>query len=223
MSPAKPAVADATNDRILDVAERLVQTRGFNGFSYADIAAELGITKASLHYHFATKAELGRTLVTRYTAAFAAALERISASAPAARGRLRAYVQLYTDVLEQQRMCLCGMVAAEYATLPAPMQQALRVFFELNESWLGGLLAQGEREGALVLAAPASEAARMLVGALEGEMLVARAYGEPGRFAAAAELLLIQLEHGAARSRAAQRSRPPRERARARSAVRRAR
>src|SRR5215211_135610 len=51
-----------TADRILDLAERLVQTRGFNGFSYADIASELGLTKASLHYHFPTKAELGRCL-----------------------------------------------------------------------------------------------------------------------------------------------------------------
>jgi TetR/AcrR family transcriptional repressor of nem operon len=223
MSMPKRAAAEATRTRILDVAERLVQTCGFNGFSYADIAAEVGITKASLHYHFATKAELGRMLVVRYTQVFGAALQQISGGVADAAAQLRAYVKLYADVLADRRMCLCGMVAAEYATLPAPMQQALRVFFELNESWLGGLLAQGEREGALVLAAPASEAARMLVGALEGEMLVARAYGEPGRFAAAAELLLIQLEHGAARSRAAQRSRPPRERARARSAVRRAR
>ena len=64
MSPGSPA-PDATRSRILDVAEQLVQTRGFNGFSYADISAELGITKASLHYHFATKAEHGRTLVAR--------------------------------------------------------------------------------------------------------------------------------------------------------------
>ena len=48
-----------TASRILDVAERLAQTQGYNGFSYADIAAELGITKASLHYHFASKADLG--------------------------------------------------------------------------------------------------------------------------------------------------------------------
>ena len=51
-----------TAQRILDIAARLVQTRGFNGFSYADVAAELEVTKASLHYHFPTKAELGRKL-----------------------------------------------------------------------------------------------------------------------------------------------------------------
>ena len=55
-----------TATRILDVAERLAQVRGFNGFSYADIAAEVGITKAALHYHFASKADLGEALISRY-------------------------------------------------------------------------------------------------------------------------------------------------------------
>ena len=64
--------ADAgTASRILDIAERLVQVRGFNGFSYADIASELKISKASLHYHFAGKADLGEALIRRYAARFA--------------------------------------------------------------------------------------------------------------------------------------------------------
>ena len=87
MNLHKHAAADETRTRILDSAERLVQTRGFNGFSYADIAGEVGITKASLHYHFATKAELGRTLVARYADAFEGALQKISAEQPDARMR----------------------------------------------------------------------------------------------------------------------------------------
>ena len=59
-----------TSQRILDTAERLVQTRGFNGFSYADIATTLGVTKASLHYHFPAKAELGHRLIERYEKTF---------------------------------------------------------------------------------------------------------------------------------------------------------
>ena len=196
-----PAAPDTTTTRLLDVAERLVQTRGFNGFSYADIAAQLGITKASLHYHFATKAELGRTLIARYTGAFETALRAITAKLPRADERLRAYVKLYADVLADERMCLCGMVAAEYGTLPPPMQQAIRVFFEFNESWLAGLLEQGNREGCLSVRMPPQEAARMLVGALEGEMLLARAYGDPARFASAAKLLLAQLQVSRKRGR----------------------
>ncbi len=190
--PKRPAAHTTT--RILDVAERLMQTRGFNGFSYADIAAEVGITKASLHYHFATKAELGCTLIERYSGVFEDALQRILRERAAAPARLRAYVKLYADVLADERMCLCGMLAAEYATLPEAMQRALRSFFAANERWLTQLLEQGQHEGSLTLRVPAPEGAAMLVGALEGGMLLARASGDPAKFASAARLLLAQLE-----------------------------
>ena len=142
-------------------------------------------------------------LIVRYTEAFAAALQQISAGTADAAARLRAYVKLYADVLADRRMCLCGMVAAEYGTLPPPMQDAIRLFFEFNEGWLTRLLEQGGRDGSLQLVVAPAAAARMLVGALEGEMLVARAYGDPERFAAAARLLLAQLGGPGRRSRSA--------------------
>src|SRR5437763_12292968 len=120
-----------TAQRILDVAERLVQTQGFNGFSYADISAELGITKASLHYHFATKAELGGALIARYGASFAGALEEIDRAERDARHKLRRYAGLYAGVLRHNRMCLCGMLAADYSTLPRPMRDGVKEFFDL--------------------------------------------------------------------------------------------
>src|SRR5580698_9852948 len=110
--------AQDTSGRILDIAERLVQTRGFNAFSYADIAATMNITKASLHYHFPTKAKLGERLVERYQESFLGALERIDRTCSNAGAKLRAYVGIYAEVLENDRMCLCGMLAADYATLP---------------------------------------------------------------------------------------------------------
>ncbi len=121
-----PADQPAVSQRILDVAVQLAQTRGFNGFSYADIAEKLVVTKASLHYHFPSKADLGRSLIERYRRAFADALATIDRQAPDARERLRRYVGLYDTVLRDDRMCLCGMLAAEYATLPEAMQDELR-------------------------------------------------------------------------------------------------
>src|SRR5450755_2672344 len=94
-----------TPSQILDVAERLVQTRGFNGFSYADIAEELGMTKAALHYHFAGKAELGEALVTRYAERFAAALAEVASRGDDGPTALRAYADLYRDVVREGRMC----------------------------------------------------------------------------------------------------------------------
>src|SRR5690242_7052662 len=110
-----------TAERILDIAERLVQTRGFNSFSYADIANELGITTASLHYHYLGKAELGQALIGRYSDHFSAALDRIDRDTPDARAKLERYAGLYSGVLASQRMCMCGILAAEYQTLPKPM------------------------------------------------------------------------------------------------------
>src|ERR1700685_2030862 len=84
-----------TATQILDAAERLVQVRGFNGFSYADIAAELRITKAALHYHFAGKADLGEALITRYARRFTAALAGVDDTAAGATAKLAAYAGLY--------------------------------------------------------------------------------------------------------------------------------
>jgi len=185
-----PAPPSATAQRILDVAERLVQTQGYNGFSYADVSAALRITKASLHYHFPTKAKLGLSLVLRYQDAFRSALEGIQRSVPDSEGKLRAYVQLYADVLRKDRMCLCGMLAAEQATLPKPMRVALNAFFDANEAWLADVLEEGRRTGAVYVEVPVVEEARLLVASLEGAMLVARSYGDSRRFVSAAERVL---------------------------------
>lgn len=191
----RPALSDAAK-AILDIAERLAQTRGYNGFSYADIAAELGVTKASLHYHFRSKEELGRALIARYEAVFGEALESIGQTADQPQEKLRLYVGLYDSVVRDDRMCLCGMLAAEYATLPAPMQAELRRFFDMNERWLTDVLQHGRRSGMLSYKEPASERARVIIGALEGAMLVARSYGDPRRFQAAAEHVLDDLGAG---------------------------
>jgi TetR/AcrR family transcriptional regulator, transcriptional repressor for nem operon len=180
-------------ERILDVAERLVQERGFNAFSYADVAEELGVTKASLHYHFGSKADLGEALIERYAKRFGAALAAVDAGDGDARAKLDAYAALYGDVLRTKRMCLCGMLAAEYGTLPKPMRAAVRRFFDENETWLEGLLESGRAAGTLDFAGSARETARLVVSALEGAMLVARPYGDAGRFQAAASALLGSL------------------------------
>jgi TetR/AcrR family transcriptional regulator, transcriptional repressor for nem operon len=187
-----------TATRILDVAERLAQTRGFNGFSYADIAIELGITKAALHYHFASKADLGQALIGRYAARFGEALAAIDAGTTAAPAKLRGYAGLYADVLRNQRMCLCGMLAAEYPTLPASMQASVVSFFDQNETWLQDVLEQGRSDGSLHFTGSPRDTARMIISCLEGAMLVTRPYGDIPRFQDAAASLITGLTTPAA-------------------------
>jgi len=182
-----------TPQRILDVAERLVQTRGFNGFSYADIAEALDVTKASLHYHFPSKAELGKRLIERYEEAFLGLLKAIDATGAGARDKLRRYARIYADVLRDNRMCLCGMLASDYATLPKPMKEEVKHFFDENEQWLAAVLEQGRKSGSLEFKGSALELARVIVGSLEGAMMLARSYGDASRFDTAAERLIGSL------------------------------
>jgi TetR/AcrR family transcriptional repressor of nem operon len=189
----KTAQAD-TATRILDVAERLAQVRGFNAFSYADIAAELRITKAGLHYHFAGKAELGEALIERYSARFSEALEEIDRSEADAPAKLDAYARIYADVLRDERMCLCGMLAAEYETLPEPMRKAIVRFFDDNEAWLAEVIEQGRKEGSLRGNGSATDEARAVVSGLEGALLVARPFGDVRRFEGSAARLLKSLQ-----------------------------
>jgi TetR/AcrR family transcriptional regulator, transcriptional repressor for nem operon len=188
-----PIAEKDTSQRILDIAARLVQTRGFNGFSYADIAAELQVTKASLHYHFPSKAELGRRLIERYERNFVDALDAIERQATDDLDKLRRYVRIYSDVLADERVCLCGMLAAEHGTLPEPMRQVLQHYFDVNERWLAGVLKAGRDAGTLRCEGAPREVASVLLGALEGAMLLARSYADPKRFGVAADRLLADL------------------------------
>ncbi|HSO97722.1 MAG TPA: TetR/AcrR family transcriptional regulator [Solirubrobacteraceae bacterium] len=193
MAASRAHQVPRTSERILDIAERLVQTRGFNNFSYADIAAELGITTASLHYHFPGKAELGQALITRYAERFAEALSEIDRDQANAYAKLEAYARLYASVLHGKRMCMCGILAAEYQTLPGPMRAAVIRFFDENQRWLTNVLEQGLADNSLSFTGSAGEIAQSILSTLEGAMLISRPYGDLDRFSATARRLLATL------------------------------
>ncbi len=132
-----------TREAILESAQRLVQQSAFNGFSYADVASEVGVRKASLHHYFATKGELGVALIERYISDFAAALEQIGTRAASPEDKLALYVWHYRGTLASERMCLCGMLAAESATLKPVLAQKLKRFFLQQTTWLTAVLQRG--------------------------------------------------------------------------------
>ncbi len=192
MKQAQEATTD-TAAQVLDVAEHLVQVRGFNAFSYADIAGELGLTNAAIHYHFPSKSDLGEALIARYASRFIAALVEIDDSSEDPLHKLTAYTDLYVGVLRSQRMCLCGMLAAEYETLSTGMQSAVADFFERNEQWLAEVLNRGRDHGLLGFPGAPLDEARAIVSGLEGAMLIARSFGDIKRFRSAASHLLTAL------------------------------
>jgi TetR/AcrR family transcriptional repressor of nem operon len=194
MGPMAPASSAETRSVILDVAQRLIQSRGFSAISYADIAEDVGIRKASIHHHFPTKGDLGTALMARYRITFREELARIAERKGRARTKLTAYAKLFANVLrDDHRMCMCGMLAADFEALPKSLREEVRGFFEDNEEWISGVLARGREEGDLSFSGPPRRMAGVILSAFEGAMLVARALGDVGRFESVAGQLFADL------------------------------
>jgi TetR/AcrR family transcriptional repressor of nem operon len=184
-----------TATRILDVAQELAQTRGYNAFSYADIAEQVGIRTASIHYYFPSKSDLGRALIGRYQRTLEQALAQIDRTTKDPRQKLRRYSALFLEMmLHQERMCLAGILAADILTLSSEMRDEVQAFFRVNERWLAGVLEEGRNAGLLQFAGAPEVEARLVLAGLEGFMLVARSFGDVDRYRELAEKLLADRE-----------------------------
>src|SRR5580693_6206127 len=179
---------------ILDIAQELIQSRGYNGFSFGDLAERLGVKTPAIHYHFATKEDLARSLMTRYRQRLHASLDKIDESGPSPRRALERFIQLFHATLKpDHRLCLCGMLATELTTLPTSVQTEVRVFFEDNEKWLAQVLGEGRKAKVLEFEGSSAAAARCIYAALHGAMLSAHTFADPSRLATAGRWILDAL------------------------------
>ena len=164
-----------TRDRILDIAQRLIQSRGYNAFSFHDLAKELGIRTASIHYHFPTKADLGVALLRRYRQTFGEELAWIASNSENALSALARFAALFQRTLKiDSQLCMCGMLSAEVESLPKAVAAEVQRFFNETELWLADVLAGGRRAQLVAFGGSPRTQARMLIAMMEGAMVVAR-------------------------------------------------
>ncbi len=177
-APAPPptAVPD-TRRRILDEAEMLLLTRGFQAFSYQHIARALGVKPAAIHYHFPTKDDLGVALIQRQAARLAKwrTLPRVTELPPA--GRFALLLEVYFGHLHRGgQVCLFGSLSGGFEVLGDPMRTELRRFTAALTGWLADVLAEGRVTGELrFVGDPIAKAAQVLT-TFAGALQVARVY-----------------------------------------------
>ncbi|MFK8024579.1 MAG: TetR/AcrR family transcriptional regulator [Ilumatobacter sp.] len=164
---------------VLELAESTIQRVGVNGFSYGDLARELGIKAPSIHHHFATKDELVAEVAERYRAAFAERVGDIATTDPHA--AIRAFADLFVHTAQAERMCLCGSMSADWASVGERSRRTVARFFDDQRTWLCERLdgAVGIGAGAEIGALDSDEAAMLLLATLEGAVLLSRAGEDP--------------------------------------------
>lgn len=169
-----------TRETIMAVARKTVQTRGYSGLSFRELAKEVGIKSASIHYHFPTKGDLGAALARRYTEDGAAYLQGLQAESDDPAHWLKGYAEIFRRALhDDNRMCLCGIMAAEYDDLPLQVRNEVQSFSDVNVRWLAAVLAVARPQ----LDEPQRQRqAQAIYAAIEGAQLIARGRGDIGVF-----------------------------------------
>ena len=174
--------ASDTKERLLDIAQDLIQRNGINGMSFQDLSNEVGIRKASVHHHFANKAEMVEAVLDRQLNCFADQLQRIQSSRANGKSKLKRYCDLFLGTLKsgnQERTCLFGMVMAEFLSIEDSARDKIGLFVRNNLESIKKFLQQGIEDGSLRPTKNVKATARLVFSSLEGGLLIARCDGGP--------------------------------------------
>lgn len=169
-----------TQQKLIDSARHLIQTRGYNGFSYADVAEEVQVRKASIHHHFPAKADLAKAVVEQSRAVIVEQTRMLDDRAFDPDEQLRMYTGYWEKCIADASapFCVAGMLASELPTLPADLAQEVRAHFRDLSNWLEVVMTRGAQLGRFQLQGSARQEAEAFMAMVYGAMLAARAYGD---------------------------------------------
>jgi TetR/AcrR family transcriptional regulator, transcriptional repressor for nem operon len=163
-------MSKSVKEAILEAARRTAQAHGYSGLNFRELANEVGIKAASVHYYFPTKADLGTAVAKRYWEESVAVLEALWAASSDPIRCLRQYPDTFRISLENgNRICLCSFMSAEHDDLPEPVKKEVLAFADVNVAWLTKVLS-----AAGLGAKESRQRARAIFAAVAGAQLMAR-------------------------------------------------
>lgn len=163
---------------ILNLAEALLQDKGFNGFSYAHIASELGVKNAAIHYHFPTKEYLSIAVIQRYRERFKLWINNARIKDLAFEQKLDWFFSIYTDMrADQGKVCLVGSLEAEFNSIPTGLQTEVGALHKELLKWLETTLSEGREAGVFQFTGEPANKAALILSSIQGALQMARALG----------------------------------------------
>ena len=163
---------------IMNMAEALLQDKGFNGFSYAHIASELGVKNAAIHYHFPTKEDLSIAVIRRYRERFQLWINNSRIKDLSPEKKLDWFFSIYSEMrADQGKVCLVGSMEAEYNSIPEGLQAEVGSLHKELLKWLESTLSEGREAGVFRFHGEASNKAALILSSVQGALQMARALG----------------------------------------------
>lgn len=127
-----------SREKIIEAANRLFYTKGYNQASFADVASDVAITKGNLHYHFNSKEELLEAVINYRVALITENLEQWNRQFPEVKSRLKRFAQMLLneehDIVRYG--CPMGSLNVELGKCQHELQFKAREMFDLYQRWL---------------------------------------------------------------------------------------
>ena len=165
-------------EQILDVATELLLSRSFTSFSYQDLSERLGISKASIHHHFATKEALGVAVAQRVCSRVTDRLTELEHTHTSPWDRFEGYVAVMAEIMQSgNKICLPGSLQAEHNVIPESMKTEVSGLYRHLQTWLARVLTEGREQGLMDFPGSPQAQASLIHAALQGALQNARAEG----------------------------------------------
>jgi TetR/AcrR family transcriptional repressor of nem operon len=171
--------ATDTREQIIEHAASLLMQRGYNGFSYRDIATRLGVKNAAVHYHFPSKADLALALVEQHNDMLHELTHHFMTHGGRALPQLEGLFA-YTRKQFCNGRCICptGALAVDFEELPEVVKSAIERFMINSARWLTRVLEVGRAQGEFHFQGESRQRAQLILAALQGARQIARIRGQ---------------------------------------------
>jgi AcrR family transcriptional regulator len=167
-----------TREKILELGEELILTKGYNGFSYQDISTAMGIKNAAVHYYFPSKETLGTSILKTNNQRFEEMVENMQNRGFDEWHQLEAFMKIYLKSSRDNKICIIGSLGTDVNTLSEPMQQELQKMVERILGWLTETLENGKQKGLFRFRIPANDQAIQILSSLVAGLQLARVLGK---------------------------------------------
>lgn len=157
---------------ILNLAERLIRTKGYNAFSYRDISSPLNIRNAAVHYHFPTKQDMGNAVIERNRKNLQAFAESFQNEPP--KDQLLKFIEVYSRSREDNLVCFMGAMGSSFESLPEEMRNQLTIASLEIRNWLCGVLEKGLRENDFSFSESIEEKADSIITSLMASLILSK-------------------------------------------------
>ena len=167
-----------TREKIMELGEDLILTKGYNAFSYQDISSELGIKNAAIHYYFPSKGNLGTSIVRNNIQRFEEMVENMQARDFDEWNQLDTFLKIYLRSNRDDKICLMGSLGPDFSTLNDSTRNELIKMTEIIINWLTRLLKSGKKKGFFKFDRDPKQKALQIISNMMGGLQLARILGK---------------------------------------------